>query len=101
MKVLSNSSGKWRKKKPFLPFPSAQFHPLILVLSVTALFPLPFLSIQDLSAGDPALQLENILIFIPKKIRVEPIHETQRLTTLLEITTHSALPIIHFINHLS
>lgn len=83
---------------PFSTVPSLNFNQ---VLSVTALFPLPFLSIQDLSAGDPALQLENILIFIPKKIRVEPIHETQRLTTLLEITTHSALPIIHFINHLS
>lgn len=59
MKVLSNSSGKWRKKKPFLPFPSAQFHPLILIrssqlqlsfLSLSLLFRIYQLGIQPYSS---------------------------------------------------
>ena len=85
MIVLNNCSGKWEKKS-LLPFPATHFHPSVLIrsTSVTALFPLPFPSIQDLSAGDPTLELKGLLISIPKKIRARRFYEIQRLTSLPE-----------------
>lgn len=67
--------------KPFLPFPSAQSHPSILSMS-TSVMGLYSLSIQDLSAEDPALYLMNSLISTPKNIRAKPFYEIQRLTSL-------------------
>lgn len=45
--------------------------------------PLLFPSIQDLSAEDPALELKDTFISVPKKIRAKSIFEIQRLTSLL------------------
>lgn len=65
---------------PFSTFPSLNLNQVHLTYGS---LPLPFPSIQDLSAEDPALEHKDILISIPQKKRVKSIYEIQRLTSLL------------------
>lgn len=65
---------------PFSTFPSLSGNQVHLTYGS---LPLPFPSIQDLSAENPALQRKDILISIPQKIRAKSIYEIQRLTSLL------------------